>query len=253
MGLRVTAAQAAWLVDRQERQVRWRIKERKDLPAIKDGKSWAIDVDDLARIPGWRINRERLAELQAADAMTAASMAARLAELERSVRELRGRLARLEAQSGLSSTIASDGAHTATPDDRQTALSGIGGIGTPTRPDSPLSAFGDILPDIGVSRATERPYAPYQPYQTRRAVPTMRLNSTLPDGLVSVASFAELHGIPAQTWRGAIASGRLRASVGSWKQGRALVKHALDADGRAAFFALWGDREDFQRCAECPH
>jgi hypothetical protein len=162
MGLRVTAAQAAWLTGHGERMVRWHIQTRKDLPAVKDGRSWAIDVDALEAIPGWRVNRERLAELETADARTAASMAARLAELERIVRELRSRLARLEAHGGASGSSASDASHTSAPEDRQTVLGHTGGIGTyphsPKPSDSPLSAFGDVLPDLGVSRPTYPAY-----------------------------------------------------------------------------------------------
>lgn len=165
MGLRVTAAQAAWLVDRHERMVRWHI-ERGDLAAVKEGRSWRIDVDALEGIPGWRVNRERLAELQATDERTAASMAARIAELERSVRELRGRVARLEAQSGASGSGASEGAHTSAPDDRQAGLGHDSAIGMPHRPDLPLSASGDVLPDFGVSRATERPETAHRGPQT---------------------------------------------------------------------------------------
>ena len=101
MGLRVTAAQAAWLTGHGERMVRWHIQTRKDLPAVKVGRSWAIDVDALEAIPGWRVNRERLAEMEAADARSAASMVARIAELERQMRDLRARLARLEASASV--------------------------------------------------------------------------------------------------------------------------------------------------------
>lgn len=166
MGLRVTAAQAAWLTGHGERMVRWHIQTRKDLPAVKAGRSWAIDVDALEAIPGWRVNRDRLAELQAADAQTAASMAARLAELERTVRELRGRLARLEAQGGAPGSVASDEAYTSASQDRQATLGHTGGIGTyphSSKPsDSPYSAFGGISPDLGVSRGAYSPETGYQ-------------------------------------------------------------------------------------------
>lgn len=250
MGFRVSAAQAAWLVGHGERMVRWHIQTRKDLPAVKAGRSWAIDVDALEAIPGWRVNRERLAELQAADAQTAASMAARITELERSVRELRGRLARLEAQSGASASVASESPHASAPDDRQAASAYGGAIGIPKLSDLPYSAFGDDLSNLGVSRPTYNADSPYPP---RRAVPTMRLSSALPDGLVSWRAFAKLHHMPETTVQKAIDGGRLPAMQGSWKAGRVIVRHALDADGRRAFYALWGDRPDFERCAECPH
>lgn len=96
MGVKVTAEQAGQLVDRHERIVRWHIK-RGTLPAVKRGTSWRIDVDDLERVPGWTVNRQRLGELQHRDSRTAESMAARLNALEREVAALRTRLRVLEA------------------------------------------------------------------------------------------------------------------------------------------------------------
>lgn len=51
MGIKVSAAQAARLADRNERIVRGWIKSGK-LKATKDGHTWMVDTDDLARIPG---------------------------------------------------------------------------------------------------------------------------------------------------------------------------------------------------------
>lgn len=99
MGLRVTAAQAAALVDRHERIIRWHIR-RGTLPAVKEGRAWAIDVSDLEAVPGWRINRDRLGDLEARDARSAATLAARVATLERDVQALRARIRALEAGGG---------------------------------------------------------------------------------------------------------------------------------------------------------
>lgn len=142
MGLRVTAAQAGWLVGHGERMVRWHIQTRKDLPAVKAGRSWAIDVDALEAIPGWRVNRERLAELEAADARSAASMVARIAELERQVRDLRARVARLETS------------HAAPAPQELDARQGgrYGDAPTGAKPsDLALSASGDVLPNFGLT------------------------------------------------------------------------------------------------------
>lgn len=106
MGIRVTAAQAAQLVGRHERIIRWHIK-RGDLPALKQGNAWHIDTDELARIPGWHVDAMRLADVQAADARTATALAARVEALERQVRDLTTRLRALEnARSGAYAPIA---------------------------------------------------------------------------------------------------------------------------------------------------
>jgi hypothetical protein len=127
MGLHVTAEQAAWLVGHGERMVRWHIqpppKGKGDLPATKDRRTWRIDVDALEAIPGWTVNRNRLAELEAAEQRTAASMVARIAELERQVRDFRARLARLEAASA-------SGAQAARSEGQETASAGEGAMST---------------------------------------------------------------------------------------------------------------------------
>lgn len=96
MVLKVTAAQAGYLVDRHERIVRWHIG-RGDLAAAKKGNAWAIDVDDLERVPGWQVNRDRLAELQVQDARTAEGLAATVARLASEVAALRSRVRMLES------------------------------------------------------------------------------------------------------------------------------------------------------------
>lgn len=95
MGVKVTAAQAAALVSRHERIVRGHVK-RGDLPAIKEGSSWRIDVDDLAHVPGWRVDPVRLADVQARDARTASSLAVRVEQLEKQLADAMRRIRALE-------------------------------------------------------------------------------------------------------------------------------------------------------------
>lgn len=97
MGLKVTAEQAGQLVDRHERIVRGHVKDG-SLPAEKHGNAWRIDVDDLEQIPGWRIDRARLATLQERDARTAESLAVRVSTLERQLRAAETRIRLLEAR-----------------------------------------------------------------------------------------------------------------------------------------------------------
>lgn len=95
MGLKVTAAEAAQLVGRSERIVRQHIVERRDLAAVKSeggrGRAWQIDVEDLGAIPGWHVDRTRLATLQERDARSVESLASRVAALEARVRVLEAR------------------------------------------------------------------------------------------------------------------------------------------------------------------
>jgi hypothetical protein len=100
MALTVSAAQAAWLVDRHERIVRNHVTRQPGtagyLPAVKQGHTWAISTDDLERVPGWRVDAQRLRQLEAADARTVDSQVARITALETRMRSLETRLALVE-------------------------------------------------------------------------------------------------------------------------------------------------------------
>lgn len=132
MGILVSAAEAGRLVDRHERIVRWH-RDRGDLPNARKGPrgAWLIDVDDLARIEGWTVDRERLAQLELGQRRTAGGMVARLEALERRVRELE---ARLTAQR-----------------DRQAAVPLSGDVGYPQPSESPYSASQGHSAQIGLS------------------------------------------------------------------------------------------------------
>ncbi len=67
MSIEVKLAEAAALVGRHERIVRWHILTRKDLRARKLGRTWLIDTDDLEQVAGWKVDHARLAELQMAE------------------------------------------------------------------------------------------------------------------------------------------------------------------------------------------
>lgn len=210
----VSVSQAAYLVRRDQRAVRYRIaRGHLRAEAGEDGYT-RLDTEALGRVRGWTVDLDRLAEVMAEDGRTARSLAARLAAVER-------RIAQLER-------VISGDASMSAQDERQTAWRPATAMVTLARPDSSLSASGDVL-----ARAGHLP--------------------PLPDSLVSVASFAEAHGIPPQTWRKAMDVGRLPTVEGEWRVVRSLTRHALDAEGRRVFFALWGHRADFRKCPDCPH
>jgi excisionase family DNA binding protein len=92
-----------------------------------------------------------------------------------------------------------------------------------------------------------------QPRAPRAALGTSEKTVTLPGDLVVSSLFATVHGIAPTTVHKAIDSGRLAAVAGNWIVGRATVKHALDAAGRAQFFTLYRENSHFQHCQDCPH
>src|SRR5258706_5381404 len=98
MSIEVKLAEAAALVGRHERIVRWHILTRKDLRARKEGRTWLIDTDDLERVPGWKVDRGRLAELQMAERSSSEQLLTRLQVLESELRLVKTRLHLLEAR-----------------------------------------------------------------------------------------------------------------------------------------------------------
>jgi hypothetical protein len=99
--MRVKLSEAAWLVHRHERIVRWHILPpptgRGDLPARKVDSVWQIDTDDLERVPGWHVDPQRLQQLVQRDAQTAEQLSAKVARLEAELQTLRARVRTLEA------------------------------------------------------------------------------------------------------------------------------------------------------------
>lgn len=88
MGILVSAAEAGLLVGRHERMVRWHITTRRDLPGRKSAQGqWLVDVDDLTRVPGWVVDRERLAKLELRQTRSHGGLVARMEALETRIRQ----------------------------------------------------------------------------------------------------------------------------------------------------------------------
>lgn len=99
--MQVKLSDAAWLVVRHERVVRRRLLLGSDHPghlrAVKDGRAWLIDTDDLAR--HWTLDTGRLAELRERERRSPAVMAAQIISLQAQVRDLERRMRLLELRS----------------------------------------------------------------------------------------------------------------------------------------------------------
>jgi hypothetical protein len=92
-----------------------------------------------------------------------------------------------------------------------------------------------------------------QAQQSDLALSASLVYGGLPDGLVSLESFAREHHIARQTAMKGVSSGRLAVITGEWTVYRGHAKYALDAAGRAQFVRLWGDRPGWHPCPHCPH
>ncbi len=235
---KVNAAEAARIVGVSERTMRAWLTAGKIEGAVKqdtpDGPErqlgqpamWEIDPASLAKFAQLTQRAQRSAPGEMADGDV--NLTERVAALEHLVKELRDRL---EKQT-MSKAILS-----ATP------------IASPL----PAARW-----DAGERGPVERASLPAPvPALTARAprhtMPLRWHGGGLPDGLVNWRTFAELHHIPERTVRFMIDKGRLTLVEGKWKRDNYYIRSALDATGRRRFFELWGTREDFRPCPQCPH
>lgn len=214
MGILVSAAEAGALVDRHERVVRQHIQDG-GLPARKDARGrWQIDVEDLARVPGWIVDRERLARLELRQRRSHAGLVERTEALESRLRTLESHLRAIES-----------------------SLERLGQIGPP-HPPAPPAAPREPKDEDDSSDSDEEPDP--NPPLTYRGPPTVTLLDRGPDAPqffrthADAARWLERHGVSALTpkswpgWRHAtltpvevlrFASERQRAAVaaGNWR------------------------------------
>jgi hypothetical protein len=87
-----------------------------------------------------------------------------------------------------------------------------------------------------------------------RAITTQTPTSgLLPDGYVPLSDFYKLHRVPRTTVRHQVESGALPIKYGQWTSSGHAVNIALDAEGRAAFHALFHAHPKWVPCKTCPH
>lgn len=238
MGVKVNASQAAALAGWSEKRIRAAIR-RGDLPAEEDtaqggrvareasdaggrrvGPSrWAVDSDDLLKLPGARINQVMLAELKAQSDASSQGMLARLAELERQVRDLQRQVRDLRARSFGSARETSGSGVLSTHAAAGGELVGEGGrVSYPQGPmplESPLSASGDVSAIFGAAgglapaaRGIDSAYPPPRSYRGPRTVALADRGPGVPLRFRTksdAARFLSRHGINELTpksWRG---------------------------------------------------
>ena len=228
MGMKINAASAAILTGVSERTIRRMITDRRlraseaPGPRRRDAAKgigpaqWMIDTDDLIAA-GLGIDMERMAMIEAQEKRSPGGILARLDRLESEIRALHTRLASVER--AIRAVTRQDGQETA-------------------------------LPDETVQHTAYPPeYRPVSPRQNV-VTPPERAGRGLPDGLVSLNSFAIRHGVGDSTAKGAARDGRLPTVRGSWRVGAALVQYALDRDGQRRFIALFSSLSGYRQCGD---
>ena len=81
-----------------------------------------------------------------------------------------------------------------------------------------------------------------------------RTTGPLPQHLVSLTSFAQLHNVAESKVLTHVDISLLPAKHGEWTdRDDTVVSLALDAKGKQAFYQLYRSLPDFMRCNQCPH
>jgi hypothetical protein len=234
MAIEVSAAQAAFLVRRHERIVRGRIADG-SLSARKEGNRWLIDVDNLDAVRGWKVDRARLAELQAQGERSVSAILARLDTFERELRDLRLRIKALEDLAHLDPLARIERAERI-----ERGESGADGLGVSSgRYDATMRGPSESLNSTSGEGSTAG----------GGAAP----GDDLPDGMMGATAFAVAHNVSASTVSVAMTTDKLPYREGNWKvRGRGRITRAIPREGHAAAIALWGQRPAFRHCPDCP-
>ena len=207
MGLKVSAAQAGYIVHRHERVVRGWIAAGK-LPAKKiSATQYEVDTDDLGQVPirAIIIDEARLRELAQSSGGSAASMLARIQKLESEVATLRRIVLAQSDHATASASLPYHEPIRATPSDEAMAEK------PPQRVIHPL---------ITNTQSAGR--------------------YSLPDGWLPVTDFARRHGISSTTLKSAAQANRIAHHRGKWKIGTHWVEYALDEEQQQLILAAYG-------------
>jgi hypothetical protein len=216
MGLLVTAEEAGQLVDRHERIVRLHIK-RGDLPATKEGNRWRVDVDDLEKVPGWKVDRGRLAEMQMHDSRSSEQLLTRLQVLESELRNINNRLHLLEAR------------------------------------DRPLSDAPTGSPGGFTDQEVEsyRPVA-YRPPEPRSVAPYVPVG--VPAGARRMKEITDMHGISHATAKRSIQAGIVAAFTRPQPGRPGYVEYWFAPGQVGPALRVWRSRGiEMRDCPDCPH
>lgn len=212
MGQLVTTAQAAALVGRHERNVRRRIALG-ELPAQKDGAAgFRIDSDDLAAIPGWRVDRALLARIAADERATPSVLAARLGEVEHELADLRLRVRAIEGRPLIGAP--------STPD-------------APQRPTAPATMYAPVeplRPSYGAYIATDGARVLLGPFADRHGVPATTAKSQALSQHAYPITSAPRPNRPGQREHYLADTDQQRAALAYWRAG-APGYHECDESG----------------------
>ena len=227
--MKISAAQAAHLIGRNERRIRdWIATQR--LPAIKVGQTWQIDTEDLERIPGIKIDRAQLALLQAQEASTSQGLLSRIAELEYTVQCLHSEIASLNERLERLERL---GLGNANDSQQHREIFQAGNHATNLQRYSPTAHIPTnlgYLADVTSEQDVE----------------------LLPPGSIRMKQFALIHKVHAAVLAYQIETGKIEDTAVSSANGR--KSHWLTPEQQRAVIAFWRrNGTHFVPCSVCPH
>lgn len=95
--------------------------------------------------------------------------------------------------------------------------------------------------------------APPKPTAKKRGKRKTKARKPLPASHVPLATFRQLHKISEKAVEYAMEKQKLAVKRGKWQYDGRTIMIALDAQGRQQFYELFYERQEFQRCDDCPH
>ncbi len=119
------------------------------------------------------------------------------------------------------------------------------------RPQAPRARIAAPAPTT--STPSSPTTAPPKPTAKKRRKRKAKARKMLPSALVPLSIFRQAHGISEKAVENAVMRNKLAVVRGEWVFEHRYITNALDQAGRQQFFALFSERQGFQRCKQCPH
>jgi hypothetical protein len=121
-------------------------------------------------------------------------------------------------------------------------------------PTAPAPRARNAAPSASASTTpSTRTAAPPKPTAKKRGKRKAKARKLLPGTLTPLATFRQAHGISEKAVEIAVQRNKLAVVRGEWVYEHRPIGIALDRQGEQQFVALFGERQEFQRCGDCPH
>lgn len=121
------------------------------------------------------------------------------------------------------------------------------------RPPTPALRASNKAPAISASTPVTTTTAPPKLTRPARSKRKAKARKKLPGTLTPLATFRQVHGVSEKAVENAVQRKKLAVVRGAWVYEHRSISVALDRQGQQQFYALFSQREGFQRCEKCSH